>query len=122
MPTVDIVLTAQQDDELTDRMTRRLRTELLMLDVESVDLKPGIAPADSKAADPVTIGAIIVGLGAAGGAIPAVVGLLRDWLARQPNTVEVSVTVDGDSVTLTNGTPDQQQALVDSFLRRHPST
>lgn len=122
MPTVDIILTAEQDDELTDRMTRRLRTELLELDVDSADLKPGVAPADSKTADPITIGAIIVGLGAAGGAIPAVIGLLRDWLARQPNPVEVSVTIDGDTVTLTNGTPDQQQALVDSFLRRHPAT
>jgi hypothetical protein len=120
MPTVDIILTAEQDDELTDRMTRRLRAELLDLDVESADLQPAVAPPDSKAADPVTIGAIIVALGA--GSVPALIGLVRDWLTRQPHPVEVTVTLDGDTLSLKNPTTEQQQALVDSFLHRHPSS
>lgn len=106
------------DAEKCDRMTRQLRSEIAELDVESARLAPGgPAPDGSKAADPVTVGAIVVAMSS--GLFPAVIGLVRDWLGRQPATQRISVTIDGDTIEVEGASVARERELVEAFLRRH---
>ena len=73
------------------------------------------AAAKSDAAGAV---ALVTALSVAGGVLPSLVGLVQDWLGRQASANRVSLTIDGDRIDVT-ATPEQQQQLVDAFVRRH---
>ena len=108
------------DSEQKDQLTRRLREELLQLEVDSVDLAKGASDvAGAKVADPVTLGAIIVALSAPGGVLPTLIATVRDWLRNSSKAHEVSITIGDDKIDIGKATSDQQQALVDAFCRRH---
>jgi hypothetical protein len=103
-----------------EKLARQLRKELLELDVESVTLCPGDAEVfGAKVADPVTIGAVIVAMSASGGVFTSLIGALHQWLSRSAKTLKISVTVEGDTIELDKASPEQQQRLVDAFIRRH---
>lgn len=73
---------ADGDSEELDRSTRRLRTELQDLSLDSVSLETsGDPPAGAKAADAATLGALAVSLAPA--VIPALIDLLKHWMARK---------------------------------------
>ncbi len=119
---VQLVLTPdpELDSEAGERLTRQLRAELAELDIESVCLAAdGAAPDGAKGTDPVTLGAIIVALGASGGVFTALIETLRDWLGRHSRRHRISVTIDGDTLELERATAGQQRELVDAYLRRH---
>jgi hypothetical protein len=121
---VRVLLVVKPDPELDldtgERLTRQLRAELAELDVESVAFAPGgSAPDGAKGADAVTLGAIVVALSASGGVLTALVDVLRDWLSRQAVGHRISVSIDGDTIQLEGVSTEQQQALVDAYLRRH---
>jgi len=108
------------DTEAVERLTRRLRAEIAELDVESVTAAAGgSVPDGAKAADPVTVGAIVVALSASGGVLPALAEALRAWLDRHDRARGVSMTIDGDSIEVERATTEQQRALIDAFVRRH---
>jgi hypothetical protein len=110
----------ESDPEACERLTRQLRAELSELDVESVDLAAGgPAPDNAKAADPVSLGAIIVALSASGGVFTSVVETLRDWLGRHSGRHRIAVTIDGDTIELEQATAAQQHELVLAYIRRH---
>jgi hypothetical protein len=73
----------------------------------------------AKVADPVTIGAVIVAMSASGGVFTSLIGALHQWLSRSAKTLKISVTVEGDTIELDKASPEQQQRLVDAFIRRH---
>lgn len=99
-------------------LTQRLRTELLYLDVEDVELvKAGPPPTGSKAGDAVTWGALLVTLGSSG-VLPAVVGTVQSWLTRN-NQRSVTLEIDGEKLVVSNASPEQQQLLIDSWMQRH---
>ncbi|MEV7038810.1 hypothetical protein [Amycolatopsis sp. NPDC051061] len=106
------------DAEELDGLARRLRAELTTLDVE-LGAVPGELPAGAKAADPVTIGSLMVAFSAAGGVFPGLVETLKDWLGRQAGKHRIKVTVDGDTVELERATSAERQQLIDAFVRRH---
>ncbi|WP_410572456.1 effector-associated constant component EACC1 [Amycolatopsis sp. cmx-4-61] len=108
----------EADAEELDLLARRLRAELGELDVDLVAV-PGELPPGAKAADPVTIGSLVVAFSAAGGVFPGLVETLRDWLGRQAGKHKIKVTVDGDTVELERATPAERQQLIDAFVRRH---
>jgi membrane-associated two-gene conflict system component 1 (EACC1) len=108
------------DPEMTERLIRQLRAELAELDVESVELGAGGAvPAGAKAADPVTLGAIVVALSASGGVFTTVIETLRDWLGRSSRRHRIAVTIAGDTIELERATAEQQRELLEAFVRRH---
>jgi hypothetical protein len=114
---------AELDPEACERLTRQLRGELAELDVESVVLAAGgAAPDGTKAADPVTLGAIIVALSASGGVFTTVVETLRDWLSRHSGRHRIALTIDGDTIELEQATAAQQRELVEAYIRRHSGT
>ncbi len=116
---VELGADPDSDDEERDRMTRQLRAELADLDVESVTLAPGGPTPHGAKGDPVTIGAIVVALGAAGGMLPELIATLRSWLERRSGRNRISVTIDGDTLELENATVGQREDLVRAYVRRH---
>jgi hypothetical protein len=107
------------DAEELDRLARRLRAELGELDLDVLAVPAGELPAGAKAADPVTIGSLVVAFSAAGGVFPGLVETLREWLGRQAGKHRIKVTVDGDTVELERATAGERQQLIDAFVRRH---
>jgi hypothetical protein len=107
------------DAEELDRLARRLRAELGELDVDVLAVAAGELPEGAKAADPVTIGSLVVAFSAAGGVFPGLVETLREWLGRQTGKHRIKVTVDGDTVELERATVAERQQLIDAFVRRH---
>ena len=73
----------------------------------------------AKAADPVTLGAIVVALSASGGVLPSLIATVQDWLSRSSKAHKITVTIDDDTIELDKATAGQQQALVDAYVRRH---
>jgi hypothetical protein len=108
------------DAEDRDELTLRLRRELLDLDVDSVSMAHGEGVvAGAKAADPVTLGAIIVALSASGGVLPSVIATVQDWLYRSSKAHKITITIGDDKIELDKATAGQQQALVEAYCRRH---
>jgi hypothetical protein len=117
---VELEPDSELDPEHVERLTRQLRAELAELDVESVGLAAGgMAPEGTKAADPVTVGAIVVALSASGGVFTSVIETLRDWVGRSTGRHRIAVTIDGDTIELERATARQQRELVEAFIRRH---
>ncbi|SFW91995.1 effector-associated constant component EACC1 [Amycolatopsis australiensis] len=108
----------EADAEELDRLARRLRGELAELDVD-LRAVPGEVPPGGKAADPVTIGSLVVAFSAAGGVFPGLVETLREWLGRQAGRYKITVTIDGDTVELERATTAERRQLIDAFVRRH---
>ncbi|MFC1431809.1 hypothetical protein ACEZDB_14255 [Streptacidiphilus sp. N1-3] len=119
--TLVLVTDVESSPEETERLNRRLRVELGQIDLESLATLPGgRVPDGAKATDPVTVGAILVGLSASGGVLSALVVLLGDWLERQSRRHRISVTIDGDTLELERASAEEQRDVVAAFLRRHP--
>lgn len=110
---------ASADLETVDELTADLREELLQLDVDAVVPVPaGPAPAGSKGAEAIAVGALLLQLHSSLPLLQAVLTAARAWLTRRaaPGRT-VKVTVDGSSLELSAATVDQQQRLVDEFVR-----
>lgn len=102
---------------------RRLRATLLDLDVESVSaVHAGDVPDGAKAADPLTLGALMVVLAAPGGVLTTLIGVVNDWLARQRSGQRISVTIDGDTLELDGALGEERRELIAAFLARRNDT
>lgn len=108
---------ADADD--VDRLTRDLRAELLELDVDSVSpATAGPAPEGSKGLEIAAIGALLVQVRATLPLVNAVMSTVRAWLSRGTSPGRtLKVTVDGRTLELTAATAEQQQQIVEEFVR-----
>lgn len=107
------------DSEETAELTQLLREELLQLDIRTADAAPGPpAPAGTRAADPLAVGALVVSLVNASGALAAVVGAVQSWLVGS-GTRSVKVVLDGDAIDVTGVSSAEQRALISTWLQRH---
>jgi Effector Associated Constant Component 1 len=95
----------------------QLRHELLELDVEAVGVPAGEpAPPGSRGIDAGALGTLLVAAGR--GAIGPIVQTVQSWVARRA-TRSVKLTIENDSLELTNVSPEDQRRLIESFLARH---
>lgn len=102
-------------DEEAAGLARRLRAELLDLDVEAVEpVSGGVAPEGVKGASNLAA-TLVVRWGAAG--MQAVLAKIRDWVLRNGRSVEV--TIDGDTVKVTGASWEQQEKIINVWLARH---
>src|SRR5882757_3095592 len=111
--------------EVAERAGESLREELLELDVESVRrLSEGTAPAGSRGVDIAALGGLLVSLPATPSVLSAMVETVRGWLRRggadSPRSVHLEI--DGDVLKLGQATADQQERLVQDWLRRRGGT
>lgn len=101
------------------KLSRRLREELLELDVEKVDLaRVSEPPAKSKTGDPVTWGTILVTMAASGGVLTTLITTVRSWLMRNERH-KITMEINGDKLDVTGISSKEQQRLIESWLRRH---
>jgi hypothetical protein len=108
------------DPEDVERLGRQLRNELRALDVDDVAvLDGGPPPEGSKSGTAVLLTEWLVTLSAGGGVFVTVIGTLKEWLARRGAAHKVTVTIDGDTLELSNATDAERSALVETFVRRH---
>ena len=108
------------DPEDVERLGRQLRNELRALDVDDVAVVDGGPPpegAKSGAAVPLT--EWLVTLSAGGGVFVTVIGTLKEWLSRRGAAHKLTVTIDGDSLELSNATQTERADLIETFVRRH---
>nr|WP_275670139.1 hypothetical protein [Kribbella speibonae] len=103
---------------MADRGIRQLRRELQQ-EFETRDVLTA-APDGSKG-DAAAVGAVAVAvaLGGAGGMVPLLIAVLRDWLGRRTRGQRVKLTVGDESIEVDAASPEEQRELVEAFLRRH---
>jgi len=110
---------ADASEEEVDRLTGRLREELLDLEVDDVRrAAAGDAPAGARGIDPEALGHLLVTLATAPATLRAVVGTVRAWLARSAAR-SVRLELDGDVIEVTGVSSADQQRLIDAWLERH---
>ncbi|MGZ4221336.1 MAG: effector-associated constant component EACC1 [Solirubrobacteraceae bacterium] len=97
--------------------TSQLRSELLELDVDDVQApSSGAAPPGVRGVATGEIGTLLVAAGRA--AIGPIVAAIQSWVARRASR-SVKLTIDGDSIEVSNVSPEDQHELIESFLARH---
>lgn len=116
---VELIATPDIDAEEMAGLTGRLRSELLALDVNSVERAvSGTAPDAAKGgADLLAFGALVVQF-ADSALLQSIVGLVRSWQSRQHER-SIKLTLGGDSLELSAVSTAQQQQLVDLWVNRH---
>jgi hypothetical protein len=98
-------------------LTGQLRRQLLELDVETVELARSTeVPEGAKPLDAMSRGVLVVTAGP--GLLKAVVGLVGEWLAHRP-VRSAKLTIDGDSIELSDATAAEQEQLLAVFVDRH---
>lgn len=113
---LEAALEPDPDAAELEHATSQLREELLELDLERVDRPTEPAPPGSRGLDVAALSTLLVGAG--GGAIGPVLSAVQSWVARRSSR-SVKITIDGDSLKLTNSSREDQRRLVESFPAGH---
>ena len=107
------------DAEELDELTQRLREELLLLDVRTVEpTRHGEAPPGTRAAQLVAIGGLLVTLSRSADTLKLLVKLIQSWLHAQPAR-SVELQIAGDTIKLSSASSAEQARLIDLFVQRH---
>lgn len=110
----------QADAEEIAELTRQLRTEVMELNVESIDLVHAReVPAQAKSGDPITWGTLLVTLAASGGVLTTLINVLQPWLTRHKGC-SVTLEIDGDKLEVQGISSKEQRRLINDWLSRHP--
>lgn len=111
------------DPEAHDVLMLDLREELMQLDVESVSTVPvGPAPPGSKGLDMAAAAALLVQVKGSARALSMLVTAVRTWLQRGQAGPSVRLTIGDRTLELSHATTEQQERLVEEFLRPRPET
>ena len=115
---VEIVVLSDDegDAERVDRIARQLRSELVEQEFDTRAV-PATAPGNSKG-DAATFGAIAVALVGAGGMIPTLIAVLRDWLGRRTGPERISIKIGNDSIELDRPSFGEREQLLQAFLAK----
>jgi hypothetical protein len=111
------------DPSAVDRDARLLRDQLL--DIEEVDAVTAVAdrtaPPGARGIDVASLGAMLVSARPTVEVVAHVVSVLRGWLAAGLHAGQTArtlkVTVNGQSLELSAATAQEQQALVEQFIK-----
>ena len=120
--TTDITIELAETDadaEIFEQLTYGLRDELLETPVDSVDVPTiGEAPEGSRAIGIAAIGALVIKYAGSADVVEKVLGVVRSWFNKKPDARTLKVTINGDVLELTAATLQQQQELIDAFVKR----
>ena len=107
------------DAQELDDLTRRLREQLLEVDVRSVEpLRTGEAPPGTRGPEAIALGSLLVTLAPSSELLKTVVGVVQGWLAGQ-HARSVELQIAGDSLKVGGLSAAEQQRLIDMFVERH---
>jgi Effector Associated Constant Component 1 len=105
--------------EDAERMTRQLRDELRELDLDVV------IPRSSEESPPhakgggIDWGTLLVTLSATGGVFTVMIATIQQWLDQRRLARGITMTIDGDTITLNRASEQQRDELVRMWVRRH---
>lgn len=117
--TVQVDAGPDADADELDELTRRLRGELLQLDLESVDLaRGGEVPPGARAVGVLSIGTLVLTLAQAPALLTAVVDVVQSWLSGYRGRT-VKLALDGDVLEVSGLSSRDQRALIASWIARH---
>ena len=106
------------DAEELDDLTRRLRQQILQLDVDSVEhVSGGAAPPGARVVDVMLIGSLLVTLSKSPELLKMVVGTVEAWAGR--NRCSIELQIGGDSLKVSGISSDQQQQLINTWVTAH---
>jgi hypothetical protein len=116
---VEVVL-VDLDPEVADRGIRQLRRELQ----EQFETRDVLTAApDGAKGDAAAVGAVAVALGGAGGMVPFLIAVLRDWMGRRRTEGQrVKLTIGDASIEVDAASGDEQRQLIEAFLRRYEAS
>jgi Effector Associated Constant Component 1 len=108
------------DPERVAVLTRYLRAELLLLDVEDVTLIGiGEPPAGARGSGIAVVDGLLVAIGQAAGSLLQVVLAIREWLRRGDSGGRVvRIELDGNKIELSQANKEQQATLIELFVSR----
>lgn len=116
-----VVVSLQQDDadaEQVEDLAQVLGAEILDAGVGDVAVaRGGVPPPGSRAVDAAAVGGLLVTISGSAEALHHLVGVVRGWLVRAPAERAVELTVGGQTLRLSNASADQQERLVEMFIR-----
>jgi hypothetical protein len=116
---IEVDAGADAGAEELDQLTMQLWRELSELDLDPVErARQGVAPAGARAADVLALGTLLVAMAKPLAVLPAVVGVIRTWLAGRGER-SVKLEIDGDVLEVTGLTSDDQRRLISSWIDRH---
>jgi hypothetical protein len=116
--TLQIEAGPDADAQELDELTRRLRQQLLELDVRTVEPVRKPSPPGTRAVDAVALGSLVVTLARSPDLLKGVVGVIQNWLASsRARTIELQIA--GDSLKVGGLSADEQRQLIDLFVERH---
>jgi hypothetical protein len=102
------------DDRERGELADRLRSVLRKTEAEDVR-HPEAAEAAGGKGSALEWAQLVVTLA---GSLPALLGAVNAWVNRHPG-VSIQATIDGDTVTLSDTTPEERRELLDAWLERH---
>jgi hypothetical protein len=122
---VDVTSADDVDEDGLDQLVRKLRAELLDLDIplDAVELATEAAELpDAKGVGGLTtLGVLLVRFITRADVLAGVVGAVREWLERgRPGTVKM--TLAGDTVEISGHLSPDQSRLIDLWIARHART
>jgi hypothetical protein len=115
---LDVALERDADSAELEDATMDLRDELLGLDVDDVDRVASgePAPPGARGGEVALLAGLAVQVGRA--SLGTVVTAIQQWVARR-NDRTVKLTLDGDSIELSNVAREDQRRLIETFVARH---
>jgi len=118
---VDVsVVEVGADAEQLEELTRALRAEILTLDVESVVPRSGgEAPPGTRGVDAAAVGALVVSVAPALGALARLVTTVVDWLRRGGTQRTVRLKIGDDELELSGASSAMQHQLAMDWIRAH---
>lgn len=123
-----LLIVSMGDDALPDEindLTTQLYHELLVSDADHVEKVRSDQLEDGAKGDPITIGAIALGLGVA--AAPGIVEIVKSWITRRhlDSGSRVTIKLGDDEISFpvaASSTPQELETLTDRFvtmLKKH---
>ena len=119
---LQLTLDTGPDPDATEigMLTRQLRSELLRLDLEDVEVPfSDVVPTGSKGLDVAVVGQLVAQLSPAATSLASVVSAIRAWLARGRVVRTIRIELDGDVLAVSGASSADENRLVDLFVTRH---
>ena len=99
-------------------LTRQLRSEILETDVDTVEVAAtGEPPEGAKGIDVLSWGTLVISF-AKSGALRQVVAVIGAFLHRHEEG-SITLTLDGDSISVTHATAQEKDRLIGEWIRKH---
>lgn len=114
-----IGLDPEAGSDEAEHVTRQLRTELRELDFEAAIPRSSEEMPQGAKGSGIDWGTLLVTLSASGGVFTVLITSIQGWLARTRSANSITMTIDGDTITLDRASRQERDELVRTWVRRH---